>query len=218
MKVIITGATGMVGEGVLHECLQHTSVEQVLLISRRNIGFTHPRLRELILSDLGELQASAAHLTGYDACFFCLGISSIGKSEAEYTAVTYTLTLAMASTLLQQNPALTFCYVSGAGTDSSDKGKRMWARVKGKTENDLMRMPFKKVYAFRPGFMKPTNGLNHTHRMYIFFSWLYPLWRALFPGFVCTLAEVGLAMIHIADRGYPKPVLEVADIVELAKD
>ena len=213
MKVIVTGATGMVGEGVLHECLLHPSVEEVLLLSRKTAAVSHPKVREIILSDLMDIAGKENDLSGYDACFFCLGISSIGKSEEEYTRITYDLTMTVAATLLRTNRSMVFCYVSGAGTGNS---RQMWARVKQKTENELMLMPFRKVFAFRPGFMNPTKGLKNAHKMYIPFSWSYPLWRLLFPAFVCSLREVGLAMIHAVERGYPKSLLEVVDIVALA--
>lgn len=217
MKVIITGATGMVGEGVLHECLQHPQVERVLVVNRKPCGMTHPKLKEILHADFFDLSAIEPELAGYDACYFCLGVSSVGMNEADYYKMTYTLTLHFAESLCRQNQQMTFCYVSGAATDSTEKGRSMWARVKGKTENDLRKLPFKQVYAFRPGYMHPTPGLRNTLKYYRYIGWLYPLFRALFPGVVSTLAELGLAMIHVTLEKYPKPILEVRDIVSAAK-
>lgn len=218
IKVIITGATGMVGEGVLHECLQHDAIEEVLVVNRRPCGITHSKLRELIHNDFYDLTSIAHQLKGYDACLFCLGVSSIGMKEAEFYKPTYTLTMHFAETVSRQNKQMIFCYVSGAGTDSTEKGRQMWARVKGKTENDLMKLPFKKVYNFRPGYMQPTKGLNNTLGYYKYMSWLYPVLRAFFPKYVSTLKELGLAMINAATKVYNKSILEVKDIVALAKE
>jgi uncharacterized protein YbjT (DUF2867 family) len=217
IRVIITGATGMVGEGVLHECLHHPDVEQVLVINRRPCGVSHPKLKEVIHLNFQDLTPVESQLVNYNACFFCLGVSSVGMKEQQYHKLTYDLTIHFAETLSSLNPGMTFCYVSGSGTDSSEKGKRMWARVKGKTENKLMQLPFKKAYMFRPGFMKPTEGMKNTLKGYGFFTWMYPALRPLFPNFVCTLNEVGVAMINTVRKGYSKPILEVADIVALAK-
>jgi uncharacterized protein YbjT (DUF2867 family) len=217
LKVIITGATGMVGEGVLNESLQHPDVEEVLVINRKPCGVVHPKLTEIIHTDFFDLSAISGQVKGYDACFFCLGVSSIGMKEEAFTKFTYTLTMNFATMLLKHNPEMTFCYISGASTDSTEKGRVMWARVKGRTENDLFKLPFKKVYAFRPGFMKPTKGLKNTLSFYKYVNWLYPLLRGLFPGSVSTLKELGLSMIHVLTKGYHKNVLEVKDIVELAK-
>lgn len=217
MKVIITGVTGMVGEGVLHECLQHPQVEAVLIISRKPYGLSHPKLTEIIHTDFYNLSPIASQLSGYDACFFCLGISSVGMKEDAYYKVTYTLTLHVAGTLAPLNPQMVFCYISGAGTDSTEKGRSMWARVKGKTENDLMKLPFREVYAVRPGFIKPTKGLKHTHKFYWYINWAFPIGRALFPAGFCTMKELGLAMIHIATRGYSKKVVDGKAIIQLAQ-
>jgi uncharacterized protein YbjT (DUF2867 family) len=217
LRAIITGATGMVGEGVLHECLEHDGVDQVLVIGRKTCGVTHPKLKEILHGNFHDLTAIKNRLGGYNACFFCLGATSIGMSEDEYRALSYTLTMHVAETLCKLNPDMTFCYVSGAGTDSTEKGKLMWARIKGKTENDLMKLPFKQVYNFRPGFMKPTEGLKNTHGYYKLFNPIYPLARAVFPNWVSTLSELGLAMINSAIMGYEKQVLEVKDIVSLSK-
>ena len=208
----------MVGEGVLHECLRHEDVEQILVINRKPCGVQHSKLREIIHVDFFDLSAIESNLTGYNACFFCLGVSAVGMSEQEYHRLTYLLTLNLAQLLARQNNDMTFCYISGAGTDSSEKGRMMWARVKGKTENDLMKLPFKKVYAFRPGYMHPTKGLKNTLRYYKFLGWLYPLFRLLLPKYVSTLKELGLAMIQVTLKGYSKNILEVKDIVALAKE
>jgi hypothetical protein len=216
ISVIITGSTGMVGEGVLNECLHHPQVEKVLIINRKPGGFDHPKLSEIIHGDFHNLTPIESQLGGYNACFFCLGISSVGMSETDYHHTTHDLTLNFARTLLKHNKDLTFCYVSGAGTDSTEKGRSMWARVKGKTENSLIRMPFKRAFAFRPGFMEPTKGLKNTLKLYKYFSWLTPLLRLVAPSYICTLREVGRAMINATIVGYEKPVLEVRDIVVLA--
>jgi uncharacterized protein YbjT (DUF2867 family) len=215
MKTIITGATGMVGEGVLLECLNDPEVEQVLVINRKPGGVSHPKLREANHTDFFNLQPIEQQLIGFDACFFCLGVSSIGMSEEEYTHITHDLTLNVARLLAKLNPEMTFCYVTGAGTDSSGQGRIAWARVKGVTENDLLRL-FKRAYMFRPGFMKPTPGQKNVKSYYKSITWLYPIGRALYPAGFCTLQEVGLAMIKAANKGYPKQILEVKDIVKLA--
>lgn len=218
LKVIITGATGMVGEGILHECLKHPNVTAVLIINRRSCGITHPKLKEVIHADFFDLHAIEEHLKGYNACFFCLGISSIGMQEKEYHRLTYTLTLHMAKLLSEFDPTLTFCYVSDVGTDSSEKGNSMWARVKGKTENDLLKLPFKQVFAFRPGFIKPTKGLKNAHSFYRYVNWLFPIGRVLYPNGFCTLEELGKAMINAARHGYTHRIIEGKDIISLSKN
>jgi hypothetical protein len=217
IKAIITGSTGMVGEGVLLECLQHPDVESILVINRRPCGITHPKLKEIIHSDFFDLLPIESMLTGYNACFFCAGVSSVGMKEPEYTRVTYELTVNFGQTLSKLNPDMTFCYVSGAGTDSSEKGSMMWARVKGKTENDLMKLQFKNVYAFRPAFMKPTKGQKNAPAFYKYILWLYPVLHKFFPQYFGTLSYVGLAMINCTIFGAEKRVLETKDIAELAK-
>ena len=217
IRAIITGVTGMVGEGVLHECLQHADVERVLVVGRKPSGVTHPKISEIVHADLYDLTPVEDRLSGYNACFFCLGTTSVGKSEAEYYAVTYTLTLHVAGILSRHNPDMTFCYISGAGTDSSENGRLMWARIKGKTENDLMQLPFKRVYNFRPGYIQPTKGLRNTLSFYRYIAWLYPVFKLLFPKHVSTLRELAMAMINAALAGYEKAVLEVPDILKLAK-
>jgi hypothetical protein len=217
IKAIITGSTGMVGEGVLIECLTHPDVEKVLVINRRPCGVTHEKLTEIIHHDFLNLLPVAEQLRGYNACFFCLGVSSVGMNEADYYLATYDLTMHIADLLLTQNPDLTFCYISGAGTDSTEKGRLYWARVKGKTENDLMKLPFKKVFAFRPAIIQPTKGQKNVLKMYKVLGFLIPVFRLFMPGYISTLKDLGLAMINSVLKGYEKPVIEVKDIIELAK-
>jgi len=217
LNVIITGSTGMVGEGVLIECIHHPEVASILLINRKPSNYQHPKIKEIIHADFFDLTPIADQLGGYNACFFNLGVTSIGKKEPEYHHLTYDLTLHMASILASLNSDMTFCYVSGSGTDSSEKGRSMWARVKGKTENAIMALPFKAAYMFRPGLMKPTPGQHNALKFYKYINWLYPTLRFLFPSFTCTLKEVGMAMINAALKGKGKIILEVKDIVKLAK-
>lgn len=216
IKAIISGATGMVGEGVLLECLQHPDVEQVLVINRKPGGVSHPKLREIIHADFFDLTPIESQLAGYNACFFCLGVSSVGMSQADYRHITYDLTLNVGQLLAQLNPEMSFCYVTGAGTDSSEQGRVAWARIKGATENALLRL-FKNAYMFRPAFMKATPGQKNVKSYYKYFAWIYPIGRALYPAGFCTLEEVGRAMINAASKGYSRRILEVKDIVELAK-
>ena len=217
IRAIVTGATGMVGEGVLQECLQHPDVEAVLLVNRKPSGVAHPKLKEIIHQDFFDITTIEDQLKGYNACYFCLGVSSVGMKEPEYYKLTYTLTMNVAQTLSRLNPDMTFCYVSGASTDSTEKGKQMWARVKGKTENDLAKLPFKQEFNFRPGFMLASKGAKNLLPYYKYIAWMYPFFRRFFPSFVCTLAEVGQAMINVTLYGYEKRILEVKDIVEAAK-
>lgn len=217
IRVILTGATGMVGEGVLHECLQDDHIKEVLVIGRKPCGVVHPKVQEIVHADFFDFSPIAAQLGGYDACFFCLGVSSIGMKEPEFYRMAYTLTMHVAETLAPRNPGMTFCYISGAGTDSTEKGRSMWARVKGKTENDLMKLPFKAVYNFRPGFLKPTPGLKNALSMYKYINWVYPFMRWIYPAGFSMLKELGLAMIEVGVNGYPKAILEVKDIVAAAK-
>jgi hypothetical protein len=216
VRVVITGSTGMVGEGVLHECLMHPDVEHVLVINRKACGVIHPKLHEIIHQNFLDLSPIKEYLINYNACFFCLGITSIGMKEPEYRHLTYDLTMHVAQTLCGQNQGMVFTYVSGSGTDSTEKGRQMWARVKGKTENDLMKLPFKKTYMFRPAIIEPTKGLKKTLKFYTYLGWMLPIIRFLSPKFVCTMKELGLAMIHTVTVGYEKQILEVKDIVEIA--
>ncbi|AWM35090.1 NAD-dependent epimerase/dehydratase family protein [Hymenobacter nivis] len=218
LRVILTGATGMVGEGVLLECLQNPAVAYVLVLSRRPSGRSHPKMTELLHANLQDLGPIESQLTGYDACFFCAGISSIGVSKEEYGRITHDLTLDFARTLARLNPAMTFIYVSGAGTDGTGQSGQHWARVKGRTENELLALPFRRAYMFRPGFMQATPGQRNVPKSYRYIAWLYPLARLLAPAYVSTMQEVGRAMINAASAGAPKPVLEVPDIVALAQN
>jgi uncharacterized protein YbjT (DUF2867 family) len=217
IKAILTGATGMVGEGVLYECLQHPDVEQVLVVTRKPCGVSNPKLKEILHDNFFDLSSIEEQLKNYTACFFCLGVSSIGMKEKDYERLTYDLTMHIAQTLSRLHPEMVFCYISGAATDSTEKGRSMWARVKGKTENALLKLPFKKAYMFRPGYIHPTKGLKNTLKMYRYFGWLYPVLKLLSPKYVCTLSELGLAMINSALKGSDKYILEVLDIVKLAK-
>jgi len=221
MKVILFGATGMVGLGVLRECLLAPDVEQVLTVGRTATGQQHPKLRELVHADLSDYAAVDAQLAGYDACFFCLGVSSGGMSEAQYTQLTYALTLAAARTVSRLNPGMVFTYVSGAGTDSSEQGRSMWARVKGRTENALLRLPFKGVYLFRPGLIQPLHGIRSKTPAYRwFYTLLGPLvslTRLLAPKWTLSTEIMGQAMLAAARHGAPKAVLESADIYALAR-
>jgi len=207
----------MVGEGVLHECLLHPDVEKILLINRRPCGISNPKVSEIIHDNFFDLSNIENQLTGYNACFYCLGVTSLRMKEPAYNNITYTLTLDIAQRLARLNPNMIFCYISGAGTNTPEKSKFMWARVKGKTEQDLMKLSFKKVYLFRPGLIKPTKGLNNVHKYYYVFNLFYPLFRLTMPKFVSTLKELGLSMIISATKGYEKQILEVPDIVKLSK-
>ena len=215
ISTIITGASGMVGEGVLLECLADPRVGRVLVITRKPSGVSHPKLIEVIHADFDDLSAIQSQLAGYDACFFCLGVSSLGMSEADYKRVTQDLTLNFGRTLARLNPDMTFCYVTGKSTDSTEHGKVMWARVKGATENELLRL-FPRGAMFRPGMMRATKGQKNLKGWYGAIAWIYPIGRRLAPGSFCTLQEVGQAMINAAVSGSPKKVLEVPDIVALA--
>lgn len=215
IKVIITGATGMVGEGVLFECLQNEKVAEALIISRRHYEMQHPKLKELIVPDFLKLDQFAEKIKGYDGCFFCAGVSSLGKKEDLFTHLTYDTALTFAKSILEVNDNIVFTYVSGAKTDSSEKSRMMWARVKGKTENDLAKLPFKAEYNFRPGMMKPFPEQKNWKPIV---KSLVKLVQFISPRSVLTLQEVGRAMINAVTVGYPKNVLEVSDIRQLAKE
>ena len=220
LKVIITGTSGMVGKGVLLECLDSPEVEKVLIVNRRSIGHTHEKLTELLVSDFMNLSSIEPELAGYDACYFCLGISAAGQSEESYTAITFDLTLHFADTLLARNPDFIFCYVSGDGTDSKEKSVMMWARVKGKTENTLLERPFKDAYMFRPGIIEPKRGVEATSKSVNFF---YKIMRPIFPflqkfkGSFTDTSRIGLAMINVTLKGNEKKVLTIGDINALAE-
>lgn len=215
MKVIITGTTGMVGEGVMLHCLSRPDITEVLSVSRKPTGMNHPKLKEYLVPDFMSLTPGDEKLKGYDACFFCAGVSSVGMKEDEYRRITYDTTLHFAQAL-QPTAGMAFVYVSGGGTDSTEKGRMMWARVKGKTENDLMKLPFRQVFAFRPGFMKAIPGQVRVLPMYKYVAWLFPVLRKVSPNIVNTLEEVGQAMLYAAQHGYEKNVVEVKDIYILA--
>ncbi len=215
-RAIITGATGMVGEGVLLECLASEEVEHVLVVGRRPYGVAHPKLEECIVASFDDLSAVEVQLRGYDACFYCAGVSSAGMSEADYTRIAYDTVMHLAETLARLNPKMIFDHVTGAQTDGTEKGRVMWARVKGKAENALTRLPFAEVYNFRPGLMKPTKGQRSIKTLYRVLLVLLPILRLFFP--LLTLQEVGRAMIHTVTKGFDKQVLEVADIAALAKN
>jgi uncharacterized protein YbjT (DUF2867 family) len=216
MKALLFGATGMVGQRVLRQCLQDANVQLVQIIGRTPSGIQHPKLREILHHDLWNFAPIEADLLGFDACFFCLGVSAARMSETEYERVTYGITMAAAETLARLNPNMTFIYVSGAGTDSSEHGRSMWARVKGKTENALMRLPFKAAYMFRPGIIEPVHGARSKTAWYrIFYGVskpLLPALRWLFPDYVLTTEEIGQAMLAVTSHGAPKRVLESKDI------
>lgn len=216
LRVIITGATGMVGEGVLRESLINPDVEKVLVINRKPCGLSDPRLTEIIHNDFYDITSVEQQMKGYNACFFCLGVSSVGMEKSEYYKITYILTMHFAERMAAMNHDMTFCYISGAGTDSTEKGRINWARVKGKTENDLMKLPFKKVYAFRPGLLFPSKDQKKMHPFYKVLIPLYRFLRAIMPGALSTLSELGRAMINSVTIGYEKQVLEVRDILNMA--
>lgn len=220
INVIITGTTGMVGKGVLLECLDCPDVASVLVVNRRPLGRTHPKLKEVIHADFFDLTSIAGELKGYNACFFCLGVTSAGLNEKAYAHLTYDLTMSFANTFIVQNPGSVICYVSGAGTDSSEKGRVMWARVKGRTENALLAMPFRSAYMFRPGFIEPLKGIKSSTRLYntlyVILRPLFPLFRSM-PKFATDTVRVGKAMINVATRGYEKKLLECSDINIIAK-
>jgi uncharacterized protein YbjT (DUF2867 family) len=217
MRVLLFGATGMVGQGVLRECLRAQDVESVQTVGRSPTGQLDPRLTEIVHPDMMDYRTIEASLQGFDACFFCLGVSSFGMKEADYTRLTYDLTLAAARTLARLNPQMTFIYVSGSGTDSSEKGRSMWARVKGKTENALKSLPFRAVYLFRPGVIEPLHGIQSKTRMYrLIYPALKPvmaLMRVFAPKQIVTTEGMGLAMLALARRGVPeRAVLGPAEI------
>jgi uncharacterized protein YbjT (DUF2867 family) len=219
VRVILFGATGMVGQGVLRECILAKDVDSILALGRSSTGQQHPKLQEIVTSDLFDLSPIEARLSGFDACFFCLGVSAAGMNEQDYRRLTYDLTMSVAQTLVRLNPGMTFVYVSGAGTDSSERSRMMWARIKGKTENDLLKMPFRAAYMFRPGYIQPLHGIRTKTKwygaLYAVMGPLYPLWKRLLPNYVTTTECVGRAMLNAALHGAPKRFLENQDINEL---
>jgi hypothetical protein len=216
MRVALFGATGMVGQGVLRECLRDDTVSQIVCVGRTSLGMQHPKIEALVTEDLFELERLEGRLRGLDACFFCLGVSSAGMSEEDYRRLTYDLTLSVAGVLARLDPGLTFVYVSGAGTDSSERGRSMWARVKGATENALLRLPFKAVYMFRPGVIVPLDGIQSKTPSYrVFYDLLgvlLPPLQRLFPRTMSTTRTIGLAMLEVARHGAKTPILRPADI------
>ena len=216
MKVILFGATGMVGQGVLRECLIDPGVTSVLVVGRGPTGQTNAKLREIVHDNFTDFSSIESDLTGYDACFFCLGVSSIGMDEARYRHLTYDITLAAATTLTRLNPGMVFTYVTGSGTDSTEQGRQMWARVKGKTENDLLKLPFKAAYMFRPAGIQPLHGVRSKtawiNAIYVVTSPLLSYLCRVAPKYMTTSEQLGRAMIKVARDGYPKPVLESEDI------
>ncbi|AXF86132.1 hypothetical protein DTO96_101873 [Ephemeroptericola cinctiostellae] len=214
LKIILTGSTGMVGEGVLFECLSNQAVDEVLMVNRKHYELKHPKLKELIVPDFFQIKSFAEQIKGYDACFYCAGISSVGLSEKEYAEITFDTTLHFAETLVEVNPSMVFIFVSGQNTDSTEIGRTMWARVKGKTENALGRLPFKKQYNFRPGAMLPVKGQRNSKRLYQIAAQTIQLFS---PKSILTLREVGIAMIHATLKGYPLRTLEIKDIKKLAE-
>ena len=221
MKILIFGATGMVGQGVLRECLAASDVSQVTVVGRTDVAQEHPKLKQLIQPNLMNLEPVENRLHGFDACFFCLGISSSGMSEDAYRYITYDVTLAIAKVLARLTPAMIFTYVSGAGTDGTERGGSMWARVKGKTENDLMKLSFAGVYLFRPAVIQPLHGIKSKTASYqLFYSITKPflsIARRLFPSFVVTTEEMGQAMLNAARRGSGRVILESKDIAQMAR-
>jgi uncharacterized protein YbjT (DUF2867 family) len=218
MDVVLFGATGMVGQGVLRECLLDGDVQRVVSVVRSPSGQQHGKLREVVAGNFLDLSSVASELSGLDACIYCLGVSSAGMTEEQYTKITYEFTMEAARTLLQANPGITFLYVSGAGTDSSEGGRSMWARVKGRTENALLKLGFKAAYMFRPGFIQPLHGIQSKTRLYraiyAITTPLFPALRAVFPQYVTTTEQLGRAMLRVARDGYEKPLLEMRDIGE----
>jgi uncharacterized protein YbjT (DUF2867 family) len=220
MKVILFGATGMIGQGVLRECLTDPDVTGVLSIGRSTTNQKHEKMREIVHKDMLDFSAIENDLGGYDACLFCLGVSAAGMSESDYLRVTHDFTLAAANALLKKNPAMTFVYVSGAGTDTSERGRFMWARVKGKTENALLALPFKAAIMYRPGFIQPTGGVSSRTALYRFvyavLGPLYPVLKAIFPNSLMTSDVLGRSMVKAAKSGAPKRIMEASDIIRLA--
>ena len=219
MNVLILGATGMVGQGVMRECLLDGGVARVVTLGRRATGAANSKVRELVHADLFHLAPIERELAGLDACFYCLGATAAGKSEAEYARINHDMTLAVAETLARVDPDMTFIYVSGMGTDSTERGRTMWARVKGRTENALLRLPFRAAYMLRPGIILPMHGIKSRTTLYRLFyllmTPLYPALRALFPRAITTTEQLGQVMLRLARSGYSRPVLESADIASL---
>ncbi|KQS41479.1 hypothetical protein [Pedobacter sp. Leaf194] len=216
INVIITGTTGMVGEGVLIQCLNSPEIDSILVINRKTCGYTHPKLKEIIHQDFFDFSKIENELTGYNACFFCLGITSVGASDEVYYKMTYTLTMHVAQTLSRLNENMTFCYVSGSGTN--ENGRLNWQKVKGKTENDLMKLPFEQVFNFRPGFIKPMKEQKFAHKFYNYINWMFPIGRSLFPNGFCKMTELAQAMINTLSHNNERKTLEGKEIIALANE
>ena len=221
MKAILFGATGMIGQGVLRECLLDPEIESALAVGRRQTGAHHAKLRDVVLPDLSDLSSIEADFAGLDACFYCLGVSSAGMKEEDYRRVTYDFTLAAANALARESPGARFLYISGTGTDSTERGRTMWARVKGATENALLQMPGLEAYMFRPGYIQPVHGERSSTKWtrvgYALFAPLYPVWKALFPNYVTTTEELARAMLRVAKHGGGKRILEARDFQKVAR-
>ena len=216
INVIITGTTGMVGEGVLIQCLNSPEIDSILVVNRKSCGYTHPKLIEIIHQDFFDFSKIENELTGYNACFFCLGITSVGASDEVYYKMTYTLTMHVAETLSRLNENMTFCYVSGSGTN--ENGRLNWQKVKGKTENDLMKLPFEQVFNFRPGFIKPMKEQKFAHKFYNYINWMFPIGRSLFPNGFCKMTELAQAMINTLSHNNERKTLEGKEIIALANE
>lgn len=217
MKVIITGTTGMIGEGILLECLKLPQITEILSVSRKPTGITHAKLKEYIVTDFLALQENDDKLKGYDACFFCAGISSVGVSETDYKRITYNTTIHFAK-CLKPNPEMSFIYVSGGGTDSTENGRMAWARIKGKTENDLMKLPFKQAFGYRIGFMVANPEQKRVLKYYKYIAWLFPLIKLMIPNIISTMNQVALSMIYASQNGYKQNVIYVKDIKAMAQE
>ncbi len=221
MKVIIFGATGMIGQGVLLEAIRDPLVTAILSIGRKPCGHTSPKLHEILRGDLLDLSDLAETLSGYDACFYCLGVSSAGMDEASYRRLSYDMPLAAGRLLAAQNPSMVFTFVTGKGCDSSEKGPIMWARVKGATENALMQLPFRAFYSFRPSAIQPLDGIRSSTRLYQIaydlLGWLFPLINRLAPGTFASTRDIGRAMLYLVKHPHPSPLIEAQDIITLAK-
>ena len=218
MKVIITGATGMVGKGVLLECLDHPEIKEAVSLSRKTLGMSHPKLKEIIHKDFSEFESIKTQLKGYDACYHCMGVSSAGMKEEDFKKLTYEISLNLARAFHDQNPNAVFTYVSGVGTDTTEKGSTMWARVKGKTENDLLKVGFKGAYMYRPGMIIPLRGIRSSTKLYQFFydylMWMVHLVKWISPSSVVNTTQMGFSMIHVTMHGYEKAHLEPIDILK----
>ncbi len=220
LKVIVTGATGMVGKGVLLECLDHPEVSEVLVIGRNALGMNHPKLNELLHADFTDFSSIKERLSGYDACYWCMGVSSVGMKEEKYRTLTYDFALALGRELVAINSTMTMIYVSGEGTDTTEQGRSMWARVKGKTENDLLNLGFKQAFMFRPGAIIPLRGITSRTKayqfMYDYFMWFVKIMKRLLPNSIVNTTEMGLAMIHASRVGYGRQIVRPKDILVLA--